>query len=895
VLGAGRGGDSFASTMTGAEPSPHCGTTHVDTNSGWAGEDSGGSGSAEVDCEVARAVAASPPTSPAAAPARLRQFLRKPQTCALPPQLEYCPTKQRTVLRRPIRVDSCPPDFDDDGGRLLRMAPHLYPTVLPAGSSAPLGVCGLDNLGNTCYMNSALQCLSNLSHLRDYFRTGRFMRDLNQQNPIGCGGKLAESFGALLRELWRGAYGAIPPVHMRATVGKFNNSFASTQQMDAHEFLNWFLDHLHEDLNRVRVKKYVEYTEDLSKLPDEENAKEALGRHLKRNDSLVQDLFASQIRSRMKCPECGYECSTFEQQVTIDIGLQRTADLMRAQDVYLMRDGSEPMLLCGLVVRKDCSFAQFKHSLAEKVGKPPNSLDLVILEPKMQRLRRCEDRGTIADVRTSILVALEVEAPQVESEDLGEVCSAAAAVLLVWAAALEAEDTSLLYIGRRIKIDGVQKKPELNGRDGTIISFLEDTKRFGVSLTPQGAEKTRQQFSFSAERLVALPTRRLASKRVSWLLPRYIVLRVLHFTEQPNRYGQWYTTLVQSEDDSDEEARPLVTACVVPLGASDEEVFAAVARSVPGEELEWDPEQQRPGFLLHLKTIDNTGPPQEYGPECKQMFSLLRDVRKLSASSRKGLGRVHAVEVSAYWRYETHIATRVPQLLEHESYAEMRDWEEAQSQEWTELTVEECLAHHTMQEQLDVVNAWSCPACKNSVSAYKEMSFWTAPPEYLIILLKRMTFASGYPMQYAQFAQGKLLTPVKFPLTLDFAPYMARPSGEQVLFDLSSVVCHSGRSVQGGHYYSHARNDADGHWYCYDDEHVRRCTIRDVLEERRNAYVLCYRRRHEPPPSSPRTASESEESRGEREFDDTTAEYDSENMASAASSPGAERLRQASA
>jgi len=35
-------------------------------------------------------------------------------------------------------------------------------------NAAANGECGLSNLGNTCYMNSALQCLSNAWPLREY-------------------------------------------------------------------------------------------------------------------------------------------------------------------------------------------------------------------------------------------------------------------------------------------------------------------------------------------------------------------------------------------------------------------------------------------------------------------------------------------------------------------------------------------------------------------------------------------------------------------------------------------------------------------------------------------------------------------------------------------------------
>ena len=83
-----------------------------------------------------------------------------------------------------------------DGAAVMRQA-ALVPLVVVERPLVPLplGLVGLQNLGNSCFMNSTLQCLSNVPILRDYFASGRFVDEINRQNPLGQEGKLAESFG----------------------------------------------------------------------------------------------------------------------------------------------------------------------------------------------------------------------------------------------------------------------------------------------------------------------------------------------------------------------------------------------------------------------------------------------------------------------------------------------------------------------------------------------------------------------------------------------------------------------------------------------------------------------------------------------------------------------------
>jgi hypothetical protein len=126
--------------------------------------------------------------------------------------------------------------------------------------AAAKGETGLQNLGNTCFMNSALQCLSNCPPLRQFFLSKEFKADLNRSNPLGCKGRLAEVYAELVAEMWKGV-SFVSPREFKSVISEFAPQFSGYQQHDSQELLCFVLDGLHEDLNRVKKKPYVEAKE----------------------------------------------------------------------------------------------------------------------------------------------------------------------------------------------------------------------------------------------------------------------------------------------------------------------------------------------------------------------------------------------------------------------------------------------------------------------------------------------------------------------------------------------------------------------------------------------------------------------------------------------------------
>lgn len=236
------------------------------------------------------------------------------------------------------------------------------PTIDSVASTHAPGATGLHNLGNTCFINAALQVLFNTQPLTQYFRQSMHLYELNVANRMGTKGQLALRYAELLNEVWNSSTRSVAPLKLRFCITKNNSDFAGGGQHDSQELLAWLIDTLHEDLNRVTERTYSEL-QDSDGRPDSEVALEAWRHHYARNGSIVMDLFCGQLKSKVACLACGHESVRFDPFNVLNLPLP-VENYTYCEVLMVLLDGTVPVRY-GLRLNSECRYRQLKGELWE--------------------------------------------------------------------------------------------------------------------------------------------------------------------------------------------------------------------------------------------------------------------------------------------------------------------------------------------------------------------------------------------------------------------------------------------------------------------------------------------------------------------------------------------------
>ncbi|KAG8624387.1 hypothetical protein KVT40_007454 [Elsinoe batatas] len=274
-------------------------------------------------------------------------------------------------------------------------------------SARSRGTVGLQNLGNTCYMNSALQCISRIEELAWFFLSNKWKQEINGDNPLGYHGNMARAYADFLAGLHKEGQGTFTPRQFKNALANAQPMFSGYGQQDSQEFLSFLVDALHEDLNRIHKKPYLENPDSDDRKVHDPNYITELGEkyrenHRARNNSIAMDLFSGFYKNRMDCPECKKVSITFDPYslLTLQLPIETT---WQHKVIYIPNEGEASLRMVD--VDKSASIRNFKQRFADKVG--AKAENLFVAEFFSQRLYKVwKDTEQVSEIADNDKIAV---------------------------------------------------------------------------------------------------------------------------------------------------------------------------------------------------------------------------------------------------------------------------------------------------------------------------------------------------------------------------------------------------------------------------------------------------------------------------------------------------------
>ncbi|KXL43792.1 hypothetical protein M433DRAFT_69123, partial [Acidomyces richmondensis BFW] len=760
------------------------------------------------------------------------------------------------------------------------------------------GTVGLTNLGNTCYMNSGLQCLRSIEELAIYFLSGKYKEEINSGNPLGHNGVMAKQFANLLSQIYGDSTGnSVTPQAFKKAVGNSQPMFSGYGQQDSQEFISFLVDALHEDLNRIVKKPYNENPDSDDKTIHDPQAIIKLGEvyranHRARNDSIAMDLFSGFYKNTMECPVCDKVSITFDPYslLTVQLPIENTF----SHPITFIPFVGRP-ILHAIEIDKNATVKMLKEYIA---GKHPgvSANRLWMIEVYNHKIYKAFDnRQTMAEANigpSDFIFMFELQNPP----------------------------TNLPEPSKRSLYSFSSVKEE--------IPSMESPKAdcFAVPVFSRQKNRYGSAWETIMHPLYITVTRDEAQD--FQIIRKKIVLAVAQQSSRPiltefsqNKVAQLGWPATNDDVDKSEDATVAEVAKIRDGSVPSDDGYVNISvqstensdmadskdkigdQTQPPEKLlpehYFDPEYTLSEPLTqNLFTINYAKSANDGGLHCASMVSFDdRSVRpmfeRVSPPDRRGSFQSSKSEDSSIstssggadgqaeeesdadadenpdMGQSDHVVAIIldwnPEALDALFGGDSNDNEEMRGS-WLStdngrnltvfndialeelkkkradrkkngISLDDCFVETGKREILSEDNAWYCNRCKDLRQAAKTLEIWTLP-DILIVHIKRFGGNRNF--------RDKIDVFVDYPIEgLDMTNKIGlKEDGKEYIYDLFAVDNHYG-GLGGGHYTALAKNFYDGQWYDYNDSICSRASERNLHSAA--AYLLFYRRRASTP------------------------------------------------
>ncbi|CAK7915566.1 ubiquitin carboxyl-terminal hydrolase 12 [[Candida] anglica] len=717
------------------------------------------------------------------------------------------------------------------------------------------GNLGLANLGNTCYMNSALQCLLHIPEVNEYFFYKVFESELNDSNPLGFKGQIAKVFGALLHKLFSSPLDglnngpsttssnpsnlSVSPRDFKYTIGHYSSLFQGYQQQDSQEFLSWLLDALHEDLNRIYDKPYCEKPE----LTDAEVgdplcvarlAQTCWSQHKHRNDSVIIDLFTGLYQSTLVCPDCNKSSITFDPFNDLTLPLPVNKKWYHTFTVVDLASGGK-LSKFEVELSKTSNYDELIAYLSLRLGFDSSSLFLFEIFNNFfyKDFQSSYDKIRFYPISEIISENDEVAIYHIPHNPETDV------IVPVIHSVMDSDKSYNVARSFGVPLFVVLKENDMKCFETIKDKLIESTKilKSGESVEIDQRESEMQD---------------VANIETSEVPEPSAVPESTEILDVPMDDGDLFSIKYYAERKS-VLSRPTSRLIHIPHNRANlnnlPNLTDLFPRIVASEQTQQDLEQDE--FIVVENRFPGTPQPSsslsDEDTECEENLGSLfdsvhelpvtTDVPNTSASSTGEIG--DKMTLVCQWDHDSYVREFGDNDAEHSwshptiiSNPEVEESKrKLKAEQNSTVSLYDCLRAFSTPEVLGDQDLWYCPKCKDHKQATKTIQLW-ATGDILTIHLKRFESARSF--------SDKIDMVVDFPVNepLDMSEFVQDNDSK---YDLIAVDNHYG-GLGGGHYTAYAKNFRDDEWYYFNDSRVTK--VADPTEcVTGAAYLLFYRKR----------------------------------------------------